>query len=94
MRLPNLRLPKLPTFKAKRPGPRLPQTLIAVLAFVVAGCCAVAVSWTAAEVIERRSAKAVNWVLAQDGITWAKAQSDGLLVTLVGTAPSAVPTLP
>jgi hypothetical protein len=46
-------------------------TLIAVLAFVVAGGCAVAVSWTAAEVIERRSAKAVNWVLAQDGITWA-----------------------
>ena len=88
MRLPNLRLPKLPTFKAKRPGPRLPQTLIAVLAFVVAGGCAVAVSWTAAEVIERRSAKAVNWVLAQDGITWAKAQSDGLLVTLVGTAPN------
>ncbi|MEY4871114.1 MAG: hypothetical protein RLZZ563_444 [Pseudomonadota bacterium] len=88
MRLPKLRLPKLPTFKAKRPGPRLPQTLIAVLAFVVAGGCAVAVSWTAAEVIERRSAKAVNWVLAQDGITWAKAQSDGLLVTLVGTAPN------
>ena len=93
MRLPNLRLPKVSIPKLSAPKvkgrvPRVQQTLVAVLAFVVAGGFAVAVSWTAAQVIERRSAKAVNWVLAQDGITWAKAQSDGLLVTLVGTAPN------
>lgn len=88
MRLPKPRLPnlRLPTgWTAPR---RLPQGVIALAAFAVAGIAATGIATTAAEVIERRSVKAVNWVMAQDGITWVTAQADGMLVTLTGTAPN------
>lgn len=82
-RLPNLRLPN--GWTAPR---RLPQGVIALGAFAVAGIAAIGIATTAAEVIERRSVKAVNWVMAQDGITWVTAQADGMLVTLTGNAPN------
>ena len=88
MRLPKPRLPnlRLPTgWTAPR---RLPQGVIALGAFAVAGIAAIGIATTAAEVIERRSVKAVNWIMAQEGITWVTASADGMLVTLTGTAPN------
>lgn len=86
MRLPSLRLPRLP-----KPGPNalhLPRWLVALLAFSVAGALALSVAYAAVQVIERRSLKAVNWVMAQEGITWVTPDADGMLVTLEGTAPN------
>lgn len=88
MRLPKPRLPslRLPTgWTAPR---RLPQGVIALGAFTIAGIAAIGIATTAAEVIERRSVKAVNWIMAQEGITWVTASADGMLVTLTGTAPN------
>lgn len=88
MRLPKPRLPtlRLPTgWTAPR---RMPQGAVALAAFSVAGLAAIGIATTAAEVIERRSVKAVNWVMAQEGITWVTATADGMLVTLTGTAPN------
>lgn len=90
-RLPNLRLPigwparLSPKALANR---RLPQGAIALGAFAVAGLAAIGIATAAAAVIERRSVKAVNWVMAQEGITWVTASADGMLVTLSGTAPN------
>lgn len=87
MRLPNLRLPK-----SLRPADlrrlRLPQGVLALIAFSLAGLAAIGIALAAAAVIERRSLKAVNWALANEGITWVKPAADGMLVTLTGTAPN------
>jgi len=86
MRLPSLRLPPMPGSGPN--GLRLPRWLVALLAFSVAGVLALSVAYTAVQVIERRSVKAVNWVMAQAGITWVTPSADGMLVTLEGTAPN------
>lgn len=88
MRLPTLRLPnlRLPT---PRPGARtLPRWLVALVAFSVAGGLALSIAYAAVQVIERRSVKAVNHVLTNQGITWVRPSADGMLVTLEGTAPN------
>ena len=101
MRLPKLRLPR-PDLSAlrpkggKMPGLRLPglrggrpsQGMIALFAFAGAGAFAVFIAMTAAAVIERRSLKAVNYALGNEGITWVEASADGMLVILSGTAPN------
>ncbi len=91
LRMPNLRLAdlRLPNLRvmAKR-GRRLPQGVIALLAFSAAGAFAVFIAMTASAVIERRSVKAINWAMANEGITWVTASADGMLVTLSGTAPN------
>lgn len=86
MRLPQLRLPNLRPVLQR--GRRLPQGVIAVMAFAVAGAFAVFIAMTASAVIERRSVKAINFAMANEGITWVQASADGMLVTLAGTAPN------
>ncbi len=88
MRLPKPRLPTLPLPTGWAAPRRLPQGVIALAAFAVAGIAAIGIATTAAAVIERRSVKAVNWIMAQEGITWVTANADGMLVTLTGTAPN------
>ncbi len=91
MRLPKLRLPDLRktdfSLAALR-RLRLPQGAIALAAFAVAGLFALTIAYTASAVIERRSVKAINWAMANEGITWVQASADGMLVTLQGTAPN------
>jgi OOP family OmpA-OmpF porin len=96
MRLPKLRLPKVTLPDPRKTDfnlaalrrLRLPQGAIALAAFVVAGLFAVFIAYTASAVIERRSVKAVNYAMANEGITWVEASADGMLVTLQGTAPN------
>lgn len=88
MRLPKLRLPSLTTPASLGRLRRMPQGAAAVLAFAVAGTAAVGIATAASAVIERRSVKAVNWVMANEGITWVTATADGMLVSLEGTAPN------
>lgn len=87
MRLPKLRLPT-----SLRPADlrrlRLPQGALVTAAFAVAALIAVGIAYAASTVIERRSVKAVNYALANEGITWVKPTSDGMLVILTGTAPN------
>ncbi len=91
MRLPQMRLPKLRMTSPKLPvlrRLRLSQGVVAFGAFAVAGAVAVFIAMTAAAVIERRSLKAINFAMANEGITWVEASADGMLVTLSGTAPN------
>ena len=88
MRLPSLRLPNLRLPTPAPGGLHLPRWLVALLAFSVAGALALFIAWAAVQVIERRSIKAVNWAMAQEGITWVQPSADGMLVTLAGTAPN------
>jgi len=88
MRLPTLRLSNLRLPSPAPGGLRLPRWLIALLAFSVAGAVALFIAWTAVQVIERRSLKAVNYVFGLEDITWVQPSADGMLVTLSGTAPN------
>lgn len=88
MRLPKPRLPNLRPPTGWTLPRRLPQGAIALGAFAIAGLAAVGIATAASAVIERRSVKAINWIMAQEGITWVTAQADGMLVTLSGTAPN------
>lgn len=87
MRRPQLRLPtSLRLAELRRL--RLPPGILALIAFSLAGLAAIGIAIAAAAVIERRSAKAVNWAMANEGITWVKPTADGMLVILTGTAPN------
>ena len=88
MRLPKPRLPNLRPPTGWTLPRRVPQGAVALGAFAIAGLAAVGIATAASAVIERRSVKAINWVMAQEGITWVTAQADGMLVTLTGTAPN------
>ncbi|MEY4697680.1 MAG: hypothetical protein RIT14_2108 [Pseudomonadota bacterium] len=67
---------------------RLPQSVVALLAFAFAGGLSVLVAWGSAVVIESRSATVVSQRLEEAGVSWASVQADGLLVRLIGTAPN------
>ncbi|MEY4984759.1 MAG: hypothetical protein RIR62_3025, partial [Pseudomonadota bacterium] len=95
MRLPNLRLTGLTLPFARRtgaggPAPRgpLPQWVVAVLAFAIAGFFALLVSWAAVLLIERRTERAVRAELAEAAIDWVRVDADGLHLDLTGTAPT------
>ena len=64
------------------------QTVLAAATFVVAGLLAALIAWGAALVIENRSAEAITSRLLTEGYAWAQVSSDGLRVTLSGTAPN------
>ncbi len=64
------------------------QTLLAVAAFVVAALLSAVIAYGAALVIERRTAAAITSRLMTEGYTWADVTTDGLRVTLAGTAPN------
>jgi OmpA-OmpF porin, OOP family len=67
---------------------RLSPTLLAALAFALAGAFMLAVSFASALVIEGRSAKVVAAGLAEAGMDWVSVETDGLQVHLSGTAPN------
>lgn len=64
------------------------QSLIALAAFAGAAIVATIVAYLAAIAIEARAADAVRERLAEEGITWATVETDGLQVRLTGTAPN------
>ncbi len=62
--------------------------MLAAATFVVAGLMAALIAWGAAVVIENRSAATITSRLLTEGYTWAQVSTDGLRVTLSGTAPN------
>lgn len=66
---------------------RHPQGLVAGI-FGLAALVALVLSWGAATFIESRSGQLVTSRLLAEGYTWAKVETDGLIVTLSGTAPN------
>ncbi len=67
---------------------RLTPRLLAPAAFIAAALVSTVIAWGAALVIERVTASAVTSRLLEEGITWAKAEPDGLQIHLTGTAPN------
>ncbi|MDP3961238.1 MAG: OmpA family protein [Pseudorhodobacter sp.] len=68
----------------RRPAP----ALIAAAVFALAAVLAAGVAFLAVAAVEQRSAAAVRSRLLADGITWATVSTDGLRLTLTGTAPT------
>lgn len=67
---------------------RIPVRLLTPLTFLIAaGLCSLGAVW-AAVVIENRSAEGISAALGDGDIEWAKVATDGLKVTLTGTAPT------
>ncbi|MEZ5777349.1 MAG: OmpA family protein [Paracoccaceae bacterium] len=66
----------------------LPVWAFAPLAFLIAALLSIATAVWAAAVVERRSAEGVAEALEGAGHSWALVESDGLKVTLSGTAPT------
>lgn len=67
---------------------QLPSTILALLAFLLAGALMVGVAYAAAIVIESRTGKAVSARLEEANIDWVGVEADGLQVHLSGTAPN------
>ncbi|MEO8242042.1 MAG: OmpA family protein [bacterium] len=75
------------------PGPqsapkRHSLAVLALAAFVLAAGVALSLSWTLARAVEVRSSAVVTTRLLAEGYTWAKVDTDGLIVSLSGTAPT------
>lgn len=67
---------------------RIPVRLLTPLTFLAAaGLCSLGAVWAAA-VIENRSAEGISTALQGGGAEWAQVATDGLQVTLTGTAPT------
>ena len=64
------------------------QTLLALVAFVIAALLSALIAFGASVVIEKRTADAITSRLMTEGYTWAEVATDGLRVTLSGTAPN------
>ncbi len=64
------------------------QTVLAIAAFVLAALLSALIALGASVVIERRTSAAITSQLMTEGYTWAEVQTDGLRVTLSGTAPN------
>ncbi|MBZ4021187.1 hypothetical protein CKO11_01750 [Rhodobacter sp. TJ_12] len=67
---------------------RARTTALTATAFVFALVLFAFVAGGAATIIEQRTRKAVRLALEADGHSWVQVHTDGLLVSLVGTAPS------
>jgi len=57
-------------------------------AFATAAVLSVGAAWVAAGAVEESSERAVRTELDRDALTWADVDTDGLLVFLIGTAPT------
>ncbi len=66
----------------------LSPTLLAALAFALAGLVMLAISLAAVMVIERRTESVVSANLSSAGMDWVTVQTDGMQVHLTGTAPT------
>lgn len=67
---------------------RVYSYLIAAMAFVIAAALALFTALFTAGAIETRAERAIKRLLDENGMAWAQATADGLLVQLTGTAPS------
>lgn len=72
------------------PAPRRPLTAgtIAAIAFAGAAVLALVISYLLAQLVENRTAAAIRTRMLAAGYTWASVETDGLIVTLSGTAPT------
>lgn len=68
--------------------PKVPAVVLGLGAFVLASGLALAAGWGLAQLVESRSAEVVKTRLLTAGHEWAHVETDGLIVTLSGTAPS------
>ncbi len=66
----------------------LSPTVLAALAFALAGVLMLAISFAAVLVIERRTETVVSASLAEAGMDWVGVATDGMQVQLSGTAPT------
>ncbi|WP_416883665.1 OmpA family protein [Marivita sp.] len=57
-------------------------------AFATAAVLSIGAAWVAAGAVEESSERAVRTELDRDALTWADVDTDGLLVFLIGTAPT------
>ena len=78
---------KLPGYPLPKRLLRLPSTVLAALAFALAGVVMLGVAFVAALVIEMRTETVVSAGLQGAGMEWAAVTADGLQVHLTGTAP-------
>ncbi|MCR9155619.1 MAG: OmpA family protein [Rhodobacteraceae bacterium] len=67
---------------------RLSSVFILFCAFAIASVLSVGAAWVAAGAVEESSERAVRTELDRDALTWADVDTDGLLVFLIGTAPT------
>ncbi len=67
---------------------RLSSVFIVFCAFAVAAVLSIGAAWVAAGAVEESSERAVRTELDRDALTWADVDTDGLLVFLIGTAPT------
>ena len=67
---------------------RLSSVFILFCAFVFAAVLSVGAAWVAAGAVEESSERAVRTELDRDALTWADVDTNGLLVFLIGTAPT------
>lgn len=68
--------------------PRLSAGAIAALAFLTAAVLALMIGAGLARLVESRSAEVVRTRMLTEGFSWAHVSTDGLIVTMTGTAPT------
>lgn len=80
----------LPAPDITPPAPRRPLTAgtVAAIAFSGAVVLALLISYLLAQLVENRTAQVIRSRLLAAGYTWANVETDGLIVTLTGTAPT------
>ncbi|MFA8387425.1 MAG: OmpA family protein [Pelagibaca sp.] len=67
---------------------RLSSVFILFCAFASAAVLSIGTAWVAAEAVEESSERAIRTELDRDALTWADVDTNGLLVFLIGTAPT------
>ena len=67
---------------------RLSSVFILFCVFASAAVLSIGAAWVAAGAVEESSERAVRTELDRDALTWADVDTDGLLVFLIGTAPT------
>ncbi|PWL34082.1 MAG: hypothetical protein DCO97_16350, partial [Marivita sp. XM-24bin2] len=67
---------------------RLSSVFILFCAFAAAALLSIGAAWVAADAVEESSERAVRTELDRDALTWADVDTDGLLVFLIGIAPT------
>ena len=67
---------------------RLSSVFILFCAFASAAVLSIGAAWVAAGAVEESSERAIRTELDRDALTWADVDTNGLLVFLIGTAPT------
>ena len=83
-----LPLATLPVFDMPALRKPLWAWVLACAAFAIAGCLALLVGWGLAVLVESRTAEVIRTKMLTAGYSWAYVNTDGLIVSLTGTAPA------